>query len=201
MNELFRLVEQWAHDRNIINGCTSKDQFLKLDSEFGELALHIYERNALNPMYDDDFEEKLLDIHSKMRDDIGDCLVVATIVAAQEGFFIGDLLGLDTTELAGVQNGAFLKAQASKGKLGDAILKRQPIDISVYLSQFVDYLAAYAADNDFNIVVCLQEAYMDIKDRKGVMYNGTFIKESDPAYAGAKFQVDAQNNSSAASGV
>lgn len=200
MNELFRLVEQWAHDRNIIDGCTSKDQFLKLDSEFGELALHIYERNALNPIFDEHFEEKFLIVNGQLRDDIGDCLVVATIIAAQEGFFIGDLLGLDTTELACVANGAFLKAQACKGKLGDAILKRQIIDISVYLSQFVDYLAAYASENDFNLVVCLQEAYMDIKDRKGIMYNGTFIKESDPAYAGAKFQVEANNNSSAARG-
>lgn len=29
---------------------------------------------------------------------------------------------------------------------------------------------------------CLEFAYKEIKDRKGIMVNGTFIKESDPSY-------------------
>ena len=33
--------------------------------------------------------------------------------------------------------------------------------------------------NKFTLSECLQEAYDDIKDRKGKMINGTFVKESD----------------------
>ena len=37
--------------------------------------------------------------------------------------------------------------------------------------------------NDYTLEECVQIAYDDIKDRKGLMHGGLFIKESDPAYA------------------
>ena len=35
----------------------------------------------------------------------------------------------------------------------------------------------------YTLEECVQIAYNDIKDRKGIMSNGVFIKESDPAYS------------------
>jgi len=100
MEELINKVEQWAHDQNIINGSDSKTQMLKLISEIGELADNINKGRDC-------------------RDDIGDCLVVLTIIAAQQGITLMD---------------------------------------------------------------CLSVAYNDIKQRKGVLYDGVFIKDTDDAY-------------------
>lgn len=61
---------------------------------------------------------------------------------------------------------------ASNNIIDDSI-----VDILGYL-QFIaeDYM-------DSTLEECVQIAYNDIKDRKGIMSNGVFIKESDPAYA------------------
>lgn len=100
MKEQINKVIQWAHDRNLIHGSDAKTQALKLMSEFGELA------DSINKQKD-------------MRDDIGDCLVVLTIIATQHGLELSD---------------------------------------------------------------CLEVAYNDIKDRKGIMLDGLFIKDTDPSY-------------------
>ena len=97
MKKIFNNIIQWANDRNIINGATSKDQCLKLIQEVGELSDSLCK--GLSPI-----------------DDIGDCMVVLTIIAEQ---------------------------------------------------------------NDLTVNECLQHAYNDIKDRKGVMREGVFIKEGD----------------------
>ena len=64
---LIAKVETWAHDRNIIDGSKPNHQVLKLMSEVGELA-----DNVAKGCHKD-----------KVADDIGDCLVVLTILAAQ----------------------------------------------------------------------------------------------------------------------
>ena len=66
MNELIEKVKQWANDRNLIKGSDSKTQCLKLVSEVGELSDSINKKQSL-------------------ADDIGDCLVVLTIIAEQNG--------------------------------------------------------------------------------------------------------------------
>ncbi len=38
MKELIEKTSQWHHDRNLIDGATSKDQVLKLIQEVGELS-------------------------------------------------------------------------------------------------------------------------------------------------------------------
>ena len=64
MNELIQKIEQWATDRNIINGSKPIDQAMKLFSEFGELADNVGKGRDC-------------------RDDIGDVFVVLTIMAKQ----------------------------------------------------------------------------------------------------------------------
>ena len=42
MKELTEKVSQWHHDRNLIDGATSKDQVLKLIQEVGELSDSVF---------------------------------------------------------------------------------------------------------------------------------------------------------------
>ena len=92
-----QLIGQWHRDRNLIDGSTDKDQYMKLIQEAGELS---------------DSLCKSKDI----KDDIGDMMVVL-------------------------------------------------INIMVR--------------NNLTIEECLAVAYEDIKDRKGKMIDGIFVKEGD----------------------
>ena len=97
MENLVELIEQWHHDRNLVEGSTDKDQYMKLIQEAGELSDSICKGKDI-------------------RDDIGDMMVVLINIMAR---------------------------------------------------------------NDLGMQECLQVAYDDIKDRKGKMIDGVFVKESD----------------------
>lgn len=97
MEYLVKLIKQWHHDRNLIEGSTDKDQYLKLIQEAGELSDSICKGKDI-------------------RDDIGDMMVVLINIMAR---------------------------------------------------------------NELSMHECLQVAYDDIKDRKGKMIDGVFVKESD----------------------
>ena len=92
-----RLIAQWHRDRNLIEGSTDKDQYMKLIQEAGELSDSLCKGKDI-------------------RDDIGDIMVVL-------------------------------------------------INIMVR--------------NDLTMNECLEVAYGDIKDRKGKMVDGIFVKEGD----------------------
>jgi NTP pyrophosphatase (non-canonical NTP hydrolase) len=97
MEELVEKIAQWHRDRNLIDGSTDKDQYMKLIQEAGELSDHIC---------------RGLDI----KDDIGDMMVVLINIATR---------------------------------------------------------------NNLTVTECLNAAYNDIKDRKGRMIDGVFVKEAD----------------------
>ena len=92
-----KLIRQWHHDRNLIEGSTDKDQILKLMQELGELSDNCCKG------YD-------------MRDDLGDMMVVMINIMERNGYTLEG---------------------------------------------------------------CLGQAYGDIKDRKGRMVDGIFVKEED----------------------
>ena len=92
-----KLISQWHRDRNLIDGSTDKDQFMKLVQEVGELSDSLCKSK--------DF-----------RDDIGDIMVVLINILVR---------------------------------------------------------------NNITLEECLKVAYEDIKDRKGKMIDGIFVKEGD----------------------
>ena len=92
-----KLIAQWHYDRNLIDGSTDKDQYMKLIQEAGELSDSLCKGKDI-------------------RDDIGDIMVVL-------------------------------------------------INIMVR--------------NKLTMRQCLSQAYDDIKDRKGRMIDGIFVKEGD----------------------
>jgi len=97
LEELVNKIAQWHRDRNLIDGSTDKDQYMKLIQEAGELSDNICKGRDIS-------------------DDIGDMMVVLINIATR---------------------------------------------------------------NNLTITECLDAAYNDIKDRKGKMIDGVFIKEAD----------------------
>jgi NTP pyrophosphatase (non-canonical NTP hydrolase) len=91
------LIGQWHRDRNLIEGSTDKDQYLKLIQEAGELSDSLCKGKDI-------------------RDDVGDMMVVLINIMVRNNITMKD---------------------------------------------------------------CLKVAYADIRDRKGKMIDGIFIKEGD----------------------
>lgn len=155
MQELISKIEQWAEDRNIINGSEPIDQAMKLFSEFGELADNVGKGRDC-------------------RDDIGDVFVVLTIIAKQYGMSMFDVEPR--------------KAKDKKTIKQHVSLLLVDFHEIVWMPSMVDFDDAVGTLDDIaelsntTLQECVQIAYDDIKDRKGVMYNGVFIKSTDEKY-------------------
>mgnify|MGYP001558445318 CR=1 FL=1 len=95
MDLLIDKVIAWADQRNLINGSDAKSQCLKLMSEVGELADHVNKK-------------------TDVRDDVGDCIVVLAIIAAQHGLTLTDCVAFaydDIKDRQGVMlDGVFVKS-------------------------------------------------------------------------------------------
>ena len=156
MNELIQKIEQWATDRNIIKGSKPIDQAMKLFSEFGELADNVGKGRDC-------------------RDDIGDVFVVLTIMAKQLGLSINDAIKFDASS-----RGTQKHAVCDLGLALNYFVRSENKDC---LRSCLMALHAICKGELIDFKECVQIAYNDIKDRKGIMSNGVFIKESDPAYS------------------
>ena len=166
--ELIEKIAQWAKDRNLILGSTPQKQFIKLMEEFGELCAGIARNDK-----------------EKIKDSIGDCGVVVVILIEQLN---SDNLGIITAYKAAdysTENSEFICLRASK-VLGDASSylmymtssesKSRLVNI---LLRFIYYISKIALNFESNFESCLTLAYNEIKDRKGRMRKGVWIKEED----------------------
>lgn len=171
MNELIAKIEQWAEDRNIIKGSKPIDQAMKLFSEFGELADNVGKGRDI-------------------KDDCGDIFVVLTIMAKQTDSQI-NILSLPSLE--------------------NLSLKQYVVELGFALNNFV-FACDTTGEEDGNLDIaimslkriaalhnttleeCVQIAYNDIKNRRGILSNGVFIKESDPAYASVVASIEENYN-------
>ena len=71
----------------------------------------------------------------------------------------------------------FAKLIQEAGELSDNICKER--DISDDIGDMIVVLINIAERNELTLTQCLQKAYDDIKDRKGMMIDGVFVKEDD----------------------
>lgn len=94
---VFEKIEQWARDRNLIEGSNRQAQMLKLTEEVGELAHSVAK-----------------DKPEEFRDAIGDCVVVLTILAAQGGVSIEHCI-----------EGAYETIKDRKGRMIDGVFVRE----------------------------------------------------------------------------
>jgi len=69
LHELIASIKNWANERNLIKGSNPQAQYVKLIEEAGELAGNIARKRDV-------------------KDDIGDMIVVLTIIAAQHNLTI-----------------------------------------------------------------------------------------------------------------
>ena len=73
LEDLIAMTTLWHHNRNLINGSTDKDQYMKLIQECGELSDNICKGRDI-------------------KDDIGDILVVLINIAARNKVSLQDCL-------------------------------------------------------------------------------------------------------------
>ncbi|QIQ67395.1 DNA binding protein [Pseudomonas phage cory] len=172
--ELHDLVVKWGSDRNLINGSSAKDQFLKLVEEFAEVCEAYIQHND-----------------AEVKDGIGDVMVVATIMAAQLGENLFDHLSAFIESGEGQPSyGEDLK---QLGNLAGALARGNHGFAIKSLVLAVASLFDAAEEYETTMLDCYQAAYDTIKDRKGVMYDGVFIKESDERYASIMAELNHAN--------
>jgi NTP pyrophosphatase (non-canonical NTP hydrolase) len=71
----------------------------------------------------------------------------------------------------------FAKLIQEAGELSDNICKNK--DIADDIGDMIVVLINIAERNDLSLTQCVRKAWDDIKDRKGQMRDGVFIKEED----------------------
>ena len=155
LDQLTRKVRMWAEERNILLGSTPIDQSMKLFSEFGELADNIGKGRDT-------------------KDDIGDVLVVTIIMSTQMNFDI--IPEYSAITITGLDQ--FTDKQLALS-LNMALCSFVMMPDNESILQVLSMLSMLAAIKGSTLAECLGVAYDDIKDRKGHMENGVFIKESD----------------------
>jgi NTP pyrophosphatase (non-canonical NTP hydrolase) len=72
----------------------------------------------------------------------------------------------------------FVKLIEEAGELANAIAKKNDIEFADAIGDMVVVLTIMAAQNGMMIEDCIDNAWQEIKDRKGKMVDGIFIKES-----------------------
>lgn len=70
-----------------------------------------------------------------------------------------------------------LKLAQELGELSDSVCKGK--DISDDIGDMLVVMINIVERNNLTLTHCLQEAWIDIKDRKGKMVDGIFVKEQD----------------------
>ena len=158
MEELIKKVEEWSAERGLDTADPNK-QRLKLWEEFGELCAAVARSNREGAI-----------------DAIGDMLVVMIIYKQQLGYGSNDVFypGQDQDILD------FLGRLDYTALIDD--IGREIYDSRSYingLGMVVENLTVLAYRLGTNLEECLAAAYDEIKDRRGKMVNGVFVKESD----------------------
>lgn len=152
-------IREWAEQRNLILGSDPKSQFLKLCEEIGEMSEALFLQNI-----------------PEARDGVGDALVVLTIISAQLGFNLEEVIkarvARETIERPPMAYLGALGAALARGRTGDA-LERPIVGLAVRLAA-LGQMYCGATVNE-----CMDAAWREIKDRKGRMIDGVFVKEED----------------------
>lgn len=156
MKELIKKVEQWSAERGL-NTADPTKQRLKLWEEFGELNAAIARDNRKDAI-----------------DAIGDMIVVMIIYKQQLGYDSNDVFcpRKDNVDLL-----SRLEDTSLIDCIGRGISDSQSCIEG--LGMVTENLTVLAYRLNTNLKECLAAAYDVIKDRRGKMVNGVFVKESD----------------------
>lgn len=154
-NELISKVQKWFYDRNLQTQDPNK-QFLKLYEEIGELSRGLAENDE-----------------AVIKESIGDIAVVLIGITLQLGIKTADIFP---------ENATFVLLNAAKEE--DYFVLVMDQSLAAYfnrqdyqLKNVVYELMRVAYLLDYNFTDCLEIAYEEIKDRKGKLVDGVWIKE------------------------
>ena len=154
-----QLVLQWANDRNIVNGSDNIKQLLKTLTEAGEF---------IDAVVSEDVDEFV--------DAIGDQWVTLVIGMEQSGVTyqkaLDSAMCFDTSDDSLKDDTAILYAISC---IADGILKGDKVLLAQGYGTYLQVLRNLKTSFTFGVA----SAWSTIKDRKGKMVNGVFVKESD----------------------
>lgn len=150
MQQLINQIEQWAEDRNLIKGSTPQKQMLKLMEEFGELCGGIAKNKP-----------------EVIKDSIGDCFVVLVILNKQMGNSSDSVYSFKIC-------GDYWRIEDTVMQIAEYVKNGLQ-----YPFEVVESLQLIAEQYLLGFKDCVQHAYDQIKDRKGKMIDGVFVKEED----------------------
>lgn len=164
--EFYKNVLMWAEKRNIIEGSTPEHQTIKLGEELGELCAGVARGDL-----------------ALIKDSVGDCMVVVTILRAMVG--ATDTLE-DEPSNAQLPFGDTIKQSATlivmrrMGEVAQCIfLNANELVTLATLRAFYQELEALCGAYNIDITECYEMAWNDIKDRKGLIVDGVFMKQAD----------------------
>lgn len=158
-------VQAWALNRNFFadGGATYKGQWMKLVEEFGELALGLNKRKP-----------------DVIKDSIGDVIVVLCVLDGFGGRCLMQEYKLEPTDQHTETVPSFCVFRLLQ--CIEDLYKAKHMNDSLFaevLQCAMHWLCCLAKINGLDVVDCLEYSYNEIKDRKGKMVNGVFIKEED----------------------
>ena len=195
---------EWAEKRNIANGLSMHSQFVKLTEEAKEIAEGA--KDLYTALKDND-KEKIKKACDMIKDGIGDTVVVASIIAKQ--YQLKDVIGGElvsskffaltkvekdpvvTSLLSGQidtdSNHAYFIATPMNMLTSNLLINlgavasdvargRNPVGSLKLLCANIEVIASFL---QFNLAECLEMAWNEIKDRKGLVVDGVFIKFDD----------------------
>ena len=114
--------------------------------------------------------EEFSEIHADPLDGIGDSLVVMTIICAMRGINIEDIMAVERDDKSG-------HTLTALGYLAGDIARGRCIIDSMQNLKYV--IHGYCWQHRVKVVDALAQAWSEIKDRKGIVRNGVFIKSED----------------------
>ncbi|HFI0254867.1 TPA: MazG-like family protein [Streptococcus suis] len=164
---LIKNVLQWSVDRNL-HTADPEGQLLKLFEEFGELNSGIVKQDL-----------------EVIKDSVGDVLVVLTILLQQTGcdaeetFEKANQLAVHHPKTLPIKRLAVLAGYQIGRLVKDALWSREKDNIPKVTREIIlkmDFIARYY---DLSMQECYLKAWNEIKDRKGKMIDGVWVKEED----------------------
>lgn len=163
LSQYYTKFQQWAYDRNFHEGATIEGQALKMLEELGEFVGN-YKRSR------------------DVRDDLGDMLVVVNVVRCMLAKKVDTWPRVATLDGQGsnvpMLVACIAEATAHMVARVSALSSRAwRLHSELYRIE-LSVLAICSAMNIDPVAAC-EKAWNDIKDRKGRMENGVFIKEAD----------------------
>lgn len=160
IQELIKLIEQWAIDRELDKNGTVEGQLIKTAEEVSELIIGMSKGNLL-----------------EIKDAIGDVFV--TLV-------VGNLI-CNSTEILKDYQSVVIRDESKYGKYNLIMrilysmnrLMFEELYAKREVSSLMQDLMYVCKLYDLDFLDCVESAYNEIADRKGVVRDGTFIKEDD----------------------